>query len=101
MGLGAERHDLMSQETHAAQWISFRQPVLRTARERLGERFEWTHEANPGQVWAEDEYYGWIFEKSVPGLPAAAAKQKMSPLEYMRRFGAFLVNSDTYNGHLE
>jgi anaerobic selenocysteine-containing dehydrogenase len=37
-GLGAERHDLMSQETHAAQWISFRQPVLRTARERLGER---------------------------------------------------------------
>lgn len=135
-GLGAERHDLMSQETHASQWISFRQPVQRTARERLGERFEWTHQANPGEVWEEDEfwislswridpdgslgvrkffespyrpgqritvdeYYGWIFEKSVPGLPAEAARHNLSPLEYMRRFGAFLVNADTYNGHLE
>jgi anaerobic selenocysteine-containing dehydrogenase len=136
MGVGAERHDLMSQETHASQWISFRQPVLRTARERLGERFEWTHEANPGQVWEEDEfwialswridpdgslgvrkyfespyrpgqrigvdeYYRWIFENSVPGLATEAAKKNLSPLEYMRRFGAFLVNSDTYHGHME
>src|SRR5260370_18028404 len=29
MGVGSERHDLMSQETHAARWIGFRQPVLR------------------------------------------------------------------------
>ena len=28
MGLGPERHDLMSQETHAGQWIAFRQPAL-------------------------------------------------------------------------
>ena len=27
MGLGPERHDLMSQETHAGTWIGFRQPV--------------------------------------------------------------------------
>ncbi len=135
-GLGAERHDLMSQETHASQWISFRQPVLRVARERMGEHFEWTHQANPGEVWEEDEfwialswridpdgslgvrkyfespyrprqqisveeYYRWIFEQSVPGLPAEAAKRNMSPLEYMRRFGAFLVNADTYLGHME
>jgi anaerobic selenocysteine-containing dehydrogenase len=135
-GLGPERHDLMSQETHAAQWISFRQPVLRTARERLGERFEFTHQANPGEVWEEDEfwislswridpdgslgvrryfespyrpakritvdeYYRWIFENSVPGLPAEAAKRGLSPLEYMRRFGAFLVRADTYHGHME
>ncbi len=135
-GLGAERHDLMSQETHASQWISFRQPVLRTMRERLGERFEWTHQANPGEVWEEDEfwialswkidpdgslgvrkyfespyrpgqrigvdeYYQWIFENSVPGLPAAAAAKGLKPLEYMRRFGAFLVNADTYHGHME
>jgi anaerobic selenocysteine-containing dehydrogenase len=58
MGMGPERHDLMSQETHAAQWISFRQPVLRVVRERMGETFEWTHQANPGQVWEEDEF--WI-----------------------------------------
>ncbi len=51
MGVGAERHDLMSQETHAARWISFRQPVLRVAREAEGERFDWTWQANPGEVW--------------------------------------------------
>ena len=37
MGLGTERHDTMSQETHAAQWLGFRQPVLRVAREKRGE----------------------------------------------------------------
>lgn len=135
-GLGAERHDLMSQETHAAQWISFRQPVLRVLREREGEQFEWTYQANPGEVWEEDEfwialswridpdgslgirkyfespyrpgqritideYYRWIFENSVPGLPAEAARHNLTPLEYMRRFGAFLVSEDTYHGHLE
>lgn len=138
-GVGAERHDLMSQETHAAQWISFRQPVLRVMRERMGETFEWTYQANPGEVWEEDEfwialswridpdgslgvrryfespyrnaggaqritveeYYRWIFENSVPGLRAEAEKRGLSPLAYMRRFGAFLVNEDTYHGHME
>jgi anaerobic selenocysteine-containing dehydrogenase len=133
-GLGAERHDLMSQETHAAKWISFRQPVQRVARERMGERFESTRDTNPGEVWEEDEwwialswridpdgslgvrkyyespyrpgkpitvdeYYGWIFENSVPGLPAEAKKHGLSPLEYMRRFGAFLVEKETWEGH--
>jgi anaerobic selenocysteine-containing dehydrogenase len=136
MGVGAERHDLMSQETHAARWISFRQPVVRAALERLGRPVHDTREANPGEVWEEDEfwielswridpdgtlgvrryyespyrraekitvdeYYRWIFENSVPGLPAEAAKHGMTPLEYMRRHGAFLVDKDTYEGHLE
>ncbi|MFQ5720145.1 MAG: molybdopterin-dependent oxidoreductase, partial [Acidobacteriota bacterium] len=131
MGVAAERHDLMSQETHAARWLSFRQPVMRVARERLGESFDHTWQANPGEVWEEDEfwielswridpdgslgirkyhespdrpgekitldeYYGWIFENSVPGLPAEAARHGMSPLEYMRRYGAFLVEKETY-----
>jgi len=131
MGVGAERHDLMSQETHAARWISFRQPVLRVAKERAGERVEWTYEANPGEVWEEDEfwialswridpdgslgireyyespyrpgeritieeYYRWIFENSVPGLPEEAAKHGLEPLEYMRRHGAFQVEDRTY-----
>jgi anaerobic selenocysteine-containing dehydrogenase len=135
MGNGAERHDLMSQETHAAKWISFRQPVLRVARERLGETFEFTWQANPGEVWEEDEfwielswridpdgalgirkyfespyrpgekirideYYQWIFEHSVPGLPEAAQKVGLTPLEYMRKFGAFLVEDEVYEGHL-
>ena len=62
MGHGSERHDLMSQETHAARWIGFRQPVLRVALERQGKRFATTWEAHAaaglGEVWEEDEF--WI-----------------------------------------
>jgi anaerobic selenocysteine-containing dehydrogenase len=124
MGLGAERHDLMSQETHAGAWIAFRQPVMREALRRMGRPVDDTREANPGEVWEEtefwidlswridpdgslgirktfespyrpgekitvDELYGWMFENHVPGLPEAAAKEGLSPLEYMKRHGAF------------
>ena len=134
MGVGAERHDLMSCETHAAKWISFRQPVLRVAKQRLGEEVEFTYQANPGEVWEEDEfwielswridpdgslgirkfyespyrpgekitideYYQWIFENSVPGLPEEAAKHDLTPLAYMRKFGAFLVADDVYDSY--
>jgi anaerobic selenocysteine-containing dehydrogenase len=58
MGHGPERHDLMSYETHAAQWIAFRQPVRRVAMEKMGKAVNFTYEANPGQVWEEDEF--WI-----------------------------------------
>ncbi len=132
MGVGAERHDLMSQETHAGRWIGFRQPVRRVAMERAGKPVEWTWQANPGEVWEEDEfwialswridpdgalgirqwfespyrkgeritvdeYYRWIFENSVPGLPEAAAKLGLAPLEYMRRHGCFEVKGSTYD----
>jgi anaerobic selenocysteine-containing dehydrogenase len=134
MGVGAERHDLKSQETHAAQWISFRQPVQRVLRERAGEHVEFTYETNPGEVWEEDEfwielswridptgelgvrrhfespyrpgekvtideYYRWIFENSVPGLPEKAASAGDSPLEYMRRHGAYAVKTNVYDQH--
>ncbi len=126
MGVGSERHDLHSYETHDAQWIGFRQPVVRVARERLGTSLPTTRGANPGEVWEEnefwielswridpdgalgirkhfesvarpgdklgvDEYYAHIFERSVPGLPERAAAAGLSPLEYMRRFGAFEI----------
>jgi anaerobic selenocysteine-containing dehydrogenase len=55
MGLGSERHDLHSYETHDGQWIGFRQPVLRAARERLGETVGDTRHTNPGEVWEENE----------------------------------------------
>ena len=58
MGLAPERHDLMSQETHAGRWIGFRQPVLRVDAERRGRKITWTWEANPGEVWEEEEF--WI-----------------------------------------
>ena len=110
MGIGSERHDIHSYETHDAQWIGFRQPVLRAARERRGETVTDTRGSNPGEVWEEnefwidlswridpdgalgirkyfeskkspgdkltvDEYYGYIFENSVPGLPETASSR--------------------------
>jgi anaerobic selenocysteine-containing dehydrogenase len=48
-----------------------------------------------------DEHYGWIFENSVPGLPEAAQKLGLTPLEYMRRFGAFEVSNEVYGLHEE
>ncbi|MGQ0760762.1 MAG: molybdopterin-dependent oxidoreductase [Acidobacteriota bacterium] len=127
MGLGPERHDVHSYETHDAQWLGFRQPVMRAARQRNGEDITDTREVNPGDVWEEnefwmeltwridrdgslgirqfveskkkpgtrlgiDEYYGWMFENSVPGLPEKAAAEKLSPLEFMRRYGSFEIS---------
>ncbi|MFR0357381.1 molybdopterin dinucleotide binding domain-containing protein [Streptomyces sediminimaris] len=127
MGVGSERHDLHSYEQYDGQWIGFRQPVLRAARERLGEKVTDTRQVNPGEVWEEnefwielswridpdgslgirrhyespgrpgekltvDEYYGHIFEHSVPGLPRAAEAEGLSPLQYMRRYGAFEIS---------
>ena len=134
MGVGSERHDTHSYETHMGQWLGFRQPVLRVAGEREGREFTRTYEANPGEVWEEvefwidlswkidpdgslgirkwfespvdpsrpvsvDEYYGWMFENSVPGLPEKAAEEGLTPLEYMRKYGAFEVARDVYGVH--
>jgi anaerobic selenocysteine-containing dehydrogenase len=133
MGFSSERHDLMIQESYAGKWIGFRQPVLRVLQEREGKKFDYTYQANPGEVWEEDEfwinlswaidpdgsmgirqwfespyperagqkltvdeYYGWMFENSVPGLPAAAAKEGLKPLEYMRKYGAYEVTTDVH-----
>jgi anaerobic selenocysteine-containing dehydrogenase len=126
MGHSSERHDTHSYEQYDGQWLGFRQPVLRAARQRLGETITDSRQVNPGEVWEEnewwielswridpdgslgirqyhesranpggkltvDEYYGWMFENSVPGLPERAAKENLSPLEYMRRYGAFEI----------
>ena len=58
MGLAPERHDVASYESHAGRWIGFRQPVLRVFAEQEGRPVKRTHEANPGEVWEEDEF--WI-----------------------------------------
>ncbi len=131
MGHAGERHDLMSQETHSGQWIAFRQPVRRVALEKAGHEISRTYEANPGEVWEENEfwidlsmhldpdgergirqyfaspyregetitvaeYYQWIFENSVPGLPERAAEEGLQPLEFMRKYGAFEVTATNY-----
>jgi len=134
MGHSSERHDVHSYEQYDGQWIGFRQPVLKVARERLGESVADTREVNPGEVWEEnqfwielswridpdgvlgirryyesekspgtklsvDEYYGWMFENSVPGLPEKASAEGLSPLEYMRRYGAFEISKGVGRVH--
>ncbi|MEE8268337.1 MAG: molybdopterin dinucleotide binding domain-containing protein, partial [Gemmatimonadales bacterium] len=47
----------------------------------------------PGTKLGIDEYYAYAFEHSVPGLAAAAAAENLTPLEYMRRYGAFEIQS--------
>jgi len=135
LGLASERHDLMSQETHAGKWLSFRQPVLREAARRRGEDTQYTYETNPGEVWEDDEfffelswridpdgslgirrhfespydpgekltvedYYRWIFENVVPGLPEKAAEESLSPLEYMRKYAAFEIQNEVYERNM-
>jgi anaerobic selenocysteine-containing dehydrogenase len=46
---------------------------------------------NPGTRLGVDEYYEWIFDNSVPGLPEKAAAEDLTPMEFMRRYGAFEV----------
>jgi anaerobic selenocysteine-containing dehydrogenase len=134
MGVGAERHDVASFETHAGRWIGFRQPVLRVFAERQGHPVKRTYEANPGEVWEEnefwidlsfhidpdgdlgirrhfeslehpgepitvDEYYEHLFTHSIPGLVDKAAEENLSPLQYMRKYGAFEIPGDVYRVH--
>jgi anaerobic selenocysteine-containing dehydrogenase len=134
MGLGPERHDTHSYETHSGRWLGFRQPVRRVAMEAEGRAIEHTYDANPGEVWEEgefwielswradpdgslgirryyespyrpgekitlDEYYRWMFEHSVPGLPDKAAAENSTPLEYMRRHGVVEIDGDRYDQH--
>ena len=135
MGHSPERHDLISYETHSGVWIGFRQPVLREAMRRMGKEVQFTYEANPGEVWEEDEfwielswridpdgslgirehfmspyrpgekitideYYQYIFE-NVPGLPEKAAEEGLTPLEYMKKYGAFEVEKTAYEKHMK
>ena len=99
--------------------------------EKLGHKINRTYEANPGEVWEEnefwndlsikmdpdgklgikqwfespyrpgenitvEEYYRWIFENSMPGLPEAAEKEGLTPLEYMRKYGVFEITATNY-----
>jgi anaerobic selenocysteine-containing dehydrogenase len=45
-----------------------------------------------------DEYYQYIFEQT-PGLPQAAARENLTPLDYMRKYGAFEVERIAYQKH--
>ena len=45
-----------------------------------------------------DEYYGWMFDNSVGGLPEKAAAEGITPLEFMRKYGAVEVKKTNYGG---
>ena len=66
-GLGPERHDLHSLETHASQWIGWRQPVIRALKEKLGHDVTDTRDANPGDVWEENEFWDRAVVADRPG----------------------------------
>jgi anaerobic selenocysteine-containing dehydrogenase len=67
----------------------------------LGIRRFHESEGRPGEKLTVDEYYGWIFEHSVPGLPEQSAAEGLTPLEYMRRYGAFEITRQVGPRHEE
>ncbi|MBI3993649.1 MAG: molybdopterin-dependent oxidoreductase [Candidatus Lambdaproteobacteria bacterium] len=79
MGLGPERHDLNSYETHAGTWIAFRQPVLRRFAEAEGRPVELTHQTNPGEVWEEDEFWIELSWRIDPDGSLGIRKHFLSP----------------------
>jgi anaerobic selenocysteine-containing dehydrogenase len=46
----------------------------------------------PGERLSVDEYYQYIFENSVPGLPERSGAEGLSPIDYMRRYGSFEIS---------
>lgn len=51
-------------------------------------------ENSDGSKMTVDDYYAHMFDNNVPGLKEAAAKENLTPLKYMRRYGAFEVTKD-------
>jgi hypothetical protein len=45
----------------------------------------------PGEKINIDEYYRYVFEHT-KGLPETAAKEGLSALDYMKKYGAFTVS---------
>ena len=79
MGHAGERHDLISYETHSGMWMAFRQPVLREALRRLGKPVQFTYEANPGEVWEEDEFWIELSWRIDPDGSLGVKKHFLSP----------------------
>lgn len=46
-----------------------------------------------------DDYYRYLFER-VPGLPEKAQSEGLSPLDYMKKYGAFELEKTGYEKHL-
>lgn len=53
-----------------------------------------------GEKITVDEYYRYIFE-NVPGLKEKASEEGLNPLDYMRKYGAFEIESASFEKHLK
>jgi len=67
----------------------------------LGIRRHFESPYRPGEKITVEEYYRWIFEHSVPGLPEAAARAGLSPYAYMQRYSAFEIGRAEFGQHEE
>ena len=59
----------------------------------LGIRQYYESPYRPGQKIRLEEYYRWMFENSVPGLPEKAASEGLEPLAYMRKYGCVEISA--------
>jgi anaerobic selenocysteine-containing dehydrogenase len=65
----------------------------------LGIKEHFVSPYRPGEKITIEEYYRYIFENT-PGLPKKAKEHGLTPLDYMRKFGAFEVEKTVYDKHL-
>jgi anaerobic selenocysteine-containing dehydrogenase len=65
----------------------------------LGIRRYYESPYRPGKKITLEEYYRWMFEHSVPGLPEKAAAEGLEPLAYMRRYGCVEISRGDYAEH--
>ena len=65
----------------------------------MGIRKFYESPTDANRMLSVDEYYSFIFDNSVPGLPEAAAALGITPLEYMRTRGAFEISHNVGQVH--
>jgi len=63
---------------------------------KLGVREHFESPTGSGEPITMDEYWGWVFDHSVPGLPEVAEAEGLTPLAWMRKYGAFEISRDRY-----
>lgn len=61
----------------------------------LGVRKHFESPYRKGEKINIDEYYQYIFERT-KGLPEAAEKEGLTPLDYMKKYGAFEIEKTSY-----
>jgi anaerobic selenocysteine-containing dehydrogenase len=62
----------------------------------LGIRRYFESPYRPGEKVTVDEYYRWVFENRVPGLPEKAEREGLDPLGYMRKYGVVEIDREVY-----